>query len=201
MTLDFDALTWLIGIVILAVVLIVLRHHGRSFSYLFCFSIFWVYLLLVLKETIFPVPLPENISALMTKEQITFTVSHINLVPFKYLTFFNTYIVFREIIQNILLTIPFGFGISFVRQFKVRDVLWLAIGVGFVIETMQLAVSLGIGGPYRVVDITDLLLNALGVLIGYGFFRVFAWLYLRMSQRLGIKHTGLFAYIHDVVAS
>lgn len=34
MTLDFDALTWLVGMVLLAAVLIVLRHQGRSFSYL-----------------------------------------------------------------------------------------------------------------------------------------------------------------------
>src|SRR5688572_8898448 len=109
MTLDFDALTWLVGMVLLAAVLIVLRHQGRSFSYLFCFLIFWVYLLLVLKVTIFPVPLPEDMSVAVTREQVIFTLSHVNIIPFKYFTFFNTYVVFLEIIQNILLTIPFGF--------------------------------------------------------------------------------------------
>ena len=63
---------------------------------------------------------------------------------------------------------------------------------------MQLAISLGIGGPYRVVDITDILLNAIGVLIGYGLFKAFAWLYRRLTQRLNLKRRGLSAYLYEI---
>jgi glycopeptide antibiotics resistance protein len=40
-----------------------------------------------------------------------------------------------------------------------------------------------IGGAYRGVNINDVLLNAVGVLIGYGIFRVFTWLYLLKKAR------------------
>ena len=53
--------------------------------------------------------------------------------------------------------------------------------------------------PYRVVDINDVWLNAVGVLIGYGLFRIFAWLYrLVVPQRPGTKHGGLLAYLYAV---
>lgn len=55
-----------------------------------------------------------------------------------------------------------------------------------------------LGYPYRVIDINDAILNAFGVLIGYGMFRIFAWLYLRVTQRFASKHRGLTAYIYDV---
>lgn len=135
----------------------------------------------------------------MTREQVIFTLSHVNIIPFKYFTFFNTYVVFLEIIQNILLTIPFGFGIRFITQFNARDFFWLAIMAGLVIESAQLVISLGIGGPYRVVDITDMLLNTLGALIGYSFFKMFSWLFMTLTQRHGIEHAGISAYVYDVV--
>jgi glycopeptide antibiotics resistance protein len=204
MILYFNALTSLVGILILIVFLIILRYRGRDLSYLFCFSVFWIYLLLVLAVTVFPVPLPADLRIVMTGEHVTRTLSRVNLIPFKYLNsfnlcFFNPYLVFREIVQNILLTIPLGFGIQFLTPFKTRKPLWLAIMAGFVIESAQLVVSLGIGAAYRVVDITDLMLNGAGVLIGYYFFRVFAWLYLTLTQRLRIGHSGLSAYIYNVV--
>jgi len=76
--------------------------------------------------------------------------------------------------------------------------LFLAAGAGLVIETAQFLVSLGIGGRYRGVDINDVLLNAAGVLIGYGLFRVFAWMYRALTVRLGILNRGLLAYIYEV---
>jgi glycopeptide antibiotics resistance protein len=48
------------------------------------------------------------------------------------------------------------------------------------------------------VDINDVLLNAVGALIGYGLFKVFAWLYLAIIQPLNIKPRGLLAYIYSV---
>src|SRR6266540_1731169 len=105
MLLDFFPIPLLIGVVILIVIIIIFWKQKRSLSYLFCFSLFWIYLLLIVSVTIFPIPLPEDISAVLTKQQVTFTLSHINLVPFKYLSFFNKYASFREIIRNILLTI------------------------------------------------------------------------------------------------
>jgi glycopeptide antibiotics resistance protein len=191
---------WLIGVAILIVLLPILLRRKYSPSYLFFFSVFWVYLLILVSVTIFPIPLPDA-GMFLTKQQITFVLSHINFVPFKYLSdpYVNPHIVFREIFQNVLLTIPFGFGISFIAQFKARDYLWLAIAVGLAIEIAQLVISLDVGA-YRTVDITDVLLNATGVLLGYLFFRAFAWLVSKMTQRFGIKRSSFLAYVQEVAS-
>ncbi len=196
--LDFDILTWLIGILILVFLFPILWSRKHSLSYLFFFSVFWVYLLIVVDVTIFPIPLPDA-GMFLSKQQITFVLSHVNFEPFKYLSDLNVspHIIFLEIFQNVLLTIPFGFGVSFIAQFKARDFLWQAIAVGLAIEIAQLVISLGVG-VYRTVDVTDVLLNATGVLLGYGIFIIFAWLYLMITHRFGINHKGLLAYIHNV---
>jgi len=188
--LDFDILAWLIGILILVLLLPILWRQKRSPSYLFFFSMFWIYLLTLVSVTIFPIPLPDA-GMFLTKQQITFVLSHINFVPFKYLgdPYANPYVVFLEILQNVLLTIPFGFGVSFIAQFKARNFLWLAIAVGLAIEMAQLVISLGVGA-YRTVDVTDVFLNATGVLLGYIFFRAFARLVSKMTQQFRIKRSS-----------
>jgi glycopeptide antibiotics resistance protein len=204
MILDFDASARLAAFILLAAILFRLRQQGKRRSYLFCFALLWVYLLLVLKATLFPIYLPEGILAPMTRERVIFTLSHVNLIPFKYLNSFNLHflhpnLLLQEIFQNVLLTVPLGFGIRFILPIKTRNILWLSLLTGFVLESAQLIISLGIGGPYRVVDITDLILNALGVLTGYGLFRGFAWLFIGLTERLGIEHSGISAYVYHIV--
>ena len=200
MLLDFGIMEWLIGIAILIVLLPILWRQKRSPSHLFFFSVFWVYLLIVIDVTIFPIPLPDA-GMFLAKQQITFVLSHVNFAPFNYLSdpYVNPHIVFLEIFRNVLLTIPFGFGVSFIVQFKARDFLWLAIAVGLAIEIAQLVISLGVG-VYRTVDITDVLLNATGVLLGHLFFRAFAWLVSKMTQRFGIKRSSFWAYFQEVAS-
>jgi len=149
--LDFDILSWLIGIIILVFTLIVFWQKKRNVWFMFCFSIFWIYLLLAIKETIFPIPLDRDIS------DRSF-ISQINLIPLyfgKSTSFFSIRAILIASILNIILTIPFGFGINFIAQFKARDFAWLAITVGIGIELAQLIISLIITYPYRTIDIND----------------------------------------------
>jgi glycopeptide antibiotics resistance protein len=111
--------------------------------------------------------------------------SFINLIPF----YFGEQHIFddRDLIafaQNILLTIPFGFGILFVSRLRPKDFLWLPLAIGFGIEAAQLIISLILKYPYRVIDINDTLLNALGVLVGYALFRILAWLFIKITPLL-----------------
>ena len=132
-------------------------------------------------------------------------MTDMNLIPF-YLP--NGYLENKDLFQfaliqfgaNILLTTPFGFGINFVRQFRRKDFLWLPFAVGFGIELSQLVLNFLLRYPYRVVDITDALLNTTGVLIGYGFFRIFSGLYLTISSKIRVDHKGLFKYIQEVAS-
>ena len=122
-----------------------------------------------------------------------------NLVPFSFGACDPLILCLRNIYENILLTIPFGFGISFISKIKPSNIYWLALAVGLVLEIIQLVISLIVHSAFRVVDINDVLLNAIGVLIGYGLFRIFGKIYSDAAHKLQIRHRHVFAYIYNVV--
>jgi glycopeptide antibiotics resistance protein len=202
MRLEFFPFPFLLGIGMLLILLMVLWRRKRDGSYLFCVSIFWIYLLILVGLTIFPIPIGATaIGGARWRGTIPFILSRINFVPFHFGGLFSLppTVIFREILGNILLTVPFGFGVIFIAPLKVKNIPWLAFAVGLVIESTQLLISIGLGARYRGVDINDVILNALGVLIGYGLFRIFAWIFLKLSHRFRIKPGGLIAYVDDVV--
>lgn len=194
MSIDFDTLGWLIGFIFLAFLLVVLWKRTHNLSYLLCFSIFWFYLLLVIKWTLFPI----DIDSFRREVLGTHFMASMNLVPFYFGPFTNPAHALPGLILNTILTMPAGFGISFVTRFKPRDLIWLVAVFGFGIEGLQLLISLMLGYPYRTIDVNDVIFNSLGVLLGYILFRLFVWVYIAVSQRLKIHHSGLFSYIHEV---
>ena len=94
---------------------------------------------------------------------------------------------------------PFGFGISFLARLKPKDFLWLAILVGLVFEGTQLVISFIFRSGFRAVDINDVILNAAGVWLGYGLFRIFGYLYLYITKKFEVQHKFVFTYIYDVI--
>jgi glycopeptide antibiotics resistance protein len=187
---DFGPLEWLIGFICLAVILIIFWRRKRNPWYLLAFSVFGVYLLLLVSVVIFPIP-PQGSFWPSEQEAWRDTLQRINWIPFQYNIpsdeFFNY--VIMEIVNNVLMTVPFGFGLNFLARLNLRKVAWLAVLLGISTEIAQLIVSLLIGAAYRTVDMTDVILNALGTLLGYALFRLFAWLY---------RH-GLGAFVDDVM--
>lgn len=196
MLLDFDGSIWLIGLALLTIVLVILWQRQYSLPYLSCCFLFGVYLLFVAKVTLFPIPLSGEMIDVL-RAQMPF-MSGVNLIPMHLGAFTDMAEAWRGLLLNIVLTLPFGFGINFIVQNRVRNILLLAIMVGATIEGLQLAISLVLGFPYRTLDVNDLLCNAAGVLIGYGIFRVFAWLYVVLTQRFGVAYRGFTAYIYNV---
>ncbi len=77
-----------------------------------------------------------------------------------------------NLIGNIALLVPIGFLAPFINQkLNSKSSLFIAIISGLTIEMMQVVLGVGI------FDIDDILLNALGVMIGYWAFLIFArWL-------------------------
>lgn len=148
----FTPFPLLAGLVTLAVLLSILWYQKRSLAYLSFFSAFWLYLLILISVTLFPIPLDggyrfDNLRELIAHMQ---RAQGINLIP---LYFGTCWELPRPcaigIYQNILMTVPFGFGVSFIARLKTRDFLWLAITVGLVIETAQFALNLAMGGACR----------------------------------------------------
>jgi glycopeptide antibiotics resistance protein len=192
---DFDELALYVGLVILTLLTILLRFRKSSFSYMLCFWIFGIYLLTVLSLVVFPIYIRETGSDLPL-----IWWSNINLIPFNFGDCqFDDLCAIRniQIIQNILLTIPFGFGISFVAPVKARDFIWLPLAIGLGFESAQFVTSLGY---FHTLDINDVLLNAIGVFLGYAIFRLFGWLYTATLKHLQITPWGLFAYVDEVSA-
>jgi glycopeptide antibiotics resistance protein len=125
----------------------------------------------------------------------------INLIPFNfgYCDPLVKSLCLRNLYENILLTIPFGFGVSFIIRIKPKNIFWLALTFGLALELIQFIISIVVQSPFRIVDINDVMLNAMGVLVGYGIFRLFGWLYSYITDRFDIQHKYIFAYIDTVV--
>ena len=187
-----------IAIGVLVVVLVILWFKKHRLSYLLCAAIFGIYLLFAIAQTFFPIAVSGNYVDSM--RQIPFT-SFINLNPFYFggfgATFQDSSFTF---FLNILLTVPFGFGINFLVGIRPKNILWLAIGVGLVTELTQLVISLLLRYPYRFIDINDVIMNALGILIGYSIFRILAWLYVWVINHIQIRLRGLPAYIYEIAS-
>jgi glycopeptide antibiotics resistance protein len=186
----------LLSLGILIVLLIFLRHK-RRWAYLFCFSLFWLYLMVVASLVFFPVPLVDLSIPCQPIDEI---LARINWTPFnfRYLYAANSTTIFEQVIGNVLLTIPIGLMLPLVAHFKAGRRIWLAAGVGFIIETMQLAACLLVGFAYRGIDINDVMLNGLGALLGYLCFHGLARLVKRLPGPSRTSSGGLFAYIHSV---
>ena len=97
-----------------------------------------------------------------------------NLVPFRTLAGYlngraNHLIVMVNILGNIVPFAPVGFLAPFVfRRMTWRKALLFAIAVGLAMESMEALFRVGI------FDVDDVMLNALGVMIGYWIFAMFA---------------------------
>ena len=77
-------------------------------------------------------------------------------------------ITFINLVGNIVLLIPIGFLVPFLsRKMAWEKALALAVSAGLAIEGAQAVLHLGI------FDIDDVILNGLGVVIGYWAFRIF----------------------------
>lgn len=186
-----------LGILALMVALAILWRRQHNFAYLFFFALFWLYLLLGLDKVFFPIHINGEYVNVMRQSPLA---SQINLVPFYFGPYPMSVGGFIGLVNNIVLTVPFGFGLNFILRLRARSFIGLAFALGLSVELTQLMISLVLGYPYRTIDVNDVLMNAAGVLLGYGLFWVFVLLYLAATKRFAIKHEGLAAYMDAMVS-
>lgn len=136
-----------------------------------------IYCLILIKIMVFKDMPTIRIGHLMLNFSGTSAGQGPNLVPFKtilpYLLGHKGLIIAGvNLVGNIALLVPIGFLIPFIKHhFQWKNLLLIAIISGLTIEMIQ--VILGVG----IFDIDDIILNALGVMIGYWSFLIFAkWL-------------------------
>ena len=132
-----------------------------------------VYSAILIKVMVFKDIPPIRIGSLM----INFGGTHegpANLLPFKTILPYllgekGLMIAFINLVGNIVLLVPIGFLVPFINRNMVwKESLVLAAATGFSIEGMQALFQVGI------FDIDDIILNGLGVVLGYWIFRLLA---------------------------
>jgi glycopeptide antibiotics resistance protein len=126
-------------------------------------------------------------------------LSSVNFVPFYFGQFGLTVGGLKFLLYNILLTVPYGFGINFLTRMSAKKIVSVSIFLGLGLEMAQLLLSLALRYPYRVVDINDAIFNVFGVLLGYGLFKLFARLYLLIMGQTTNNKDRLSLYLYDVV--
>ncbi|MCU0463024.1 MAG: VanZ family protein [Anaerolineae bacterium] len=194
-TSGFSVTNYAIGLLFFLLALLWIRT--RSLSYVLCAAIFGVYLLFVASLTLFPMHVSGGFADAMRDGSF---MGGVNLIPFNFSPYSGMGSIIEHLALNILLLVPFGFGVSFVAPVKPKHLGWILLIGGFGIEAVQLVIGLILQYPYRAIDINDVMMNVLGTLIGYGGFRLFAWLYLRLSRRLAVQTIGIGRYIHQVAS-
>ncbi|WP_203248550.1 VanZ family protein [Sporosarcina beigongshangi] len=103
----------------------------------------------------------------------------INLIPFAGSVIKNNQIDIGEIIYNVLAFIPFGIYISMLKpRWSFLKKIVLIAGVSLLFEVLQFIFA--IGGS----DITDLMGNALGGIIGVGVYIVFCKLFRKKANKI-----------------
>ncbi|WP_257350856.1 VanZ family protein [Pseudalkalibacillus decolorationis] len=90
----------------------------------------------------------------------------------------NYWLMFKNIIGNILLFMPLGFllPLIFRRLSRFKYMFWITFGTSTVIEYSQFMYA------NRIFDIDDIFLNGVGGLIGLLFFKICAFMY-RLYER------------------
>ncbi|MET3558600.1 glycopeptide antibiotics resistance protein [Streptococcus rupicaprae] len=95
----------------------------------------------------------------------------LNLTPFAQSQNWDGSLHIKEIVANVLVFMPFGLLIRRHQPgWSVERILGLGLGLSLLLESLQYLLATGAS------DITDLLTNGFGVLMGGGFYGVLTWL-------------------------
>jgi glycopeptide antibiotics resistance protein len=159
--------------ILVGILLLWWMHRRRSLEYRIFFSLFWLYLLALLSMTVFSGAVYRSVPWIDRQEMVPLLLSRVNLVPLHFGRFPHPSYILNDVLLNFLVTVPLGFGLAFLVPMRARTMLVIAVGAGLFFEGGQLAISLLTALPARVTDINDAIFNALGVMLGYGLFRLF----------------------------
>lgn len=190
----FDVVTVLLFVLIwISIVAFLQLKKKKSLSYLIFFTIFYVYIVKVLDYTLFQFQslillkyfMPNLILNGETAEKA------INLIPLITLTYQDL----KTSLLNILLLIPFGFGLPFITNYRMKKVVVIGALFSIFIEFMQLITGYIAKITFRVADINDVIFNTVGVAIGYILFIRFVRIYCHISHNWKISAHPILQYI------
>lgn len=153
------------GVIWLGCVVFLRLRKGKSFVYLGFFTVFYVYLFKVLDYTLFQFQslllLKVFVPGLMLRGQEE--GASVNLVPLVTLAREDQ----RTSLLNVLLLVPFGFGLPFLAKLHAKQVVAAGALLSAAIELLQLLTGQLTDMTFRVADVNDVIFNTIGAAIGY----------------------------------
>ena len=142
------------------------QGYEYPFRYMFLRLMITVHILSVISIVFFPLPLG--------KLYLDDPMKNINIVPLE--TLYETFVLTDrcypamaiQVIGNLLMFLPFGFYLPLIskRMDSFKQIFLFVFISSLLIELIQLLLSFVVG-PYRSVDIDDLILNTSGGILGY----------------------------------
>jgi glycopeptide antibiotics resistance protein len=177
----FDLLTVLFfGLIWLGIVTFLRLKKKKSLVYLIFFTIFYAYLFKVLDYTLFQFQslllLKYFMSNLILNGQTA--GESMNFIPLVMLTPQDL----KTSLLNILLLVPFGFGLPFITNFRMKKIVVVGALFSIIIEFLQLVTGFMAKITFRIADINDVIFNTVGVAIGYTLFIGLVRIYRHMSH-------------------
>ena len=157
----------LTGMLLLTVIGVYGYFRKKPLNKILFFTLLGTYMLFLIFFVWFPIYISPG---------LRFEKGLVQVIPFftigESLSSKNISIIGREICANILMTVPYGMMIPFLFRSKEK---WKYIlnmfGMPLAIEISQLLWCIVLDSHYRMADIDDVLLNALGIFIGYVIYR------------------------------
>jgi glycopeptide antibiotics resistance protein len=192
----FDVLTVLLfGLIWIGIVTFLRLKMKKSPAYWIFFTIFYVYMAKVLDYTLFQfqslILLKYFMPGLMLNGQAV--GKSMNLIPLITLTPQDL----ETSLLNILLLMPFGFGLPFITNFRMQKIVVMGALFSIVIEFLQLITGYIAKITFRVADINDVIFNTAGVTIGYMLFVGFVRIYRHISHHSEISAHPILRYIAE----
>lgn len=182
---------WPISALILIVTLLITSWRGYSYRYQIFLTCFWIYLTILLDLVSFPIYL----SGPIVEQRLALgPIVRFNLNPFSLGPRVSNYTLLL-VVLNLLITVPLGFSLPCLLKLSRKQMLAFALCVGPLFEMIQLGGVL-LGFADRVIDVQDMLLNSLGVVLGYSLFLLAAQIYLFVLRVWRLKpKAGFFASV------
>jgi glycopeptide antibiotics resistance protein len=184
-----------VGLIWLGIIVYFLLKKRKSLVYLLFFTIFYIYLYKVLDITLL-----QFQSLLFLKHFVPDLMLNgiesgrsMNLIPLATLTFEDL----KTSLLNILMMMPFGFGLPFITNLRFKRVVMSGLLLSIAIEFLQFATGFISSMTFRVADVNDLIFNTLGVAIGYILFVAFVRLYRHISRNWNISANPILQYIAE----
>lgn len=185
----------LLGMIWLGIAAFFMLKKKKDLVYVLFFTIFYIYLYKVFDYTLF-----QFQSLLLMKHFMPDLMVNglsagksVNLIPLAILTPGDV----KTSLLNILLMIPFGFGLPFITNFRMKRVVVSGALFSIIIEFLQLITGFMANTTFRVADVNDVIFNTAGAAIGYLLFVEFVRMYYRTSRNWKFRANSLLRYIAE----